>query len=56
MPDDASFAWSDPLLLDEQLDDDERLIRDTTRQYAQDKLMAVRSGQAHDPGSRGEPP
>ena len=39
MPDDASFAWSDPLLLDEQLDDDERLIRDTTRQYAQDKLM-----------------
>ena len=39
MPDDVSLAWSDPLLLDEQLDDDERLIRDTTRQYAQEKLM-----------------
>ena len=39
MPDDASFAWADPLLLDDQLDDDERMIRDTTRQYAQEKLM-----------------
>ena len=38
MPDTAS-PWSDPLLLDEQLEDDERLIRDTTRQYAQEKLM-----------------
>ncbi|MCE2425286.1 MAG: acyl-CoA dehydrogenase, partial [Pseudomonadales bacterium] len=39
MPDDASSAWADPLLLDDQLDDDERMIRDTTRQYAQEKLM-----------------
>ena len=39
MPDDAASTWSDPLLLDEQLDEDERLIRDTTRAYAQDKLM-----------------
>ena len=39
MPDDAGFAWADPLLLDDQLDDDERMIRDTTRQYAQEKLM-----------------
>ncbi|MDE0421336.1 MAG: acyl-CoA dehydrogenase [Gammaproteobacteria bacterium] len=38
MPDAAS-SWSDPLLLDEQLDEDERLIRDTTRAYAQEKLM-----------------
>ena len=38
MPDTAA-PWSDPLLLDEQLEDDERLIRDTTRQYAQEKLM-----------------
>ena len=38
MPDAAS-NWSDPLLLDEQLDEDERLIRDTTRAYAQEKLM-----------------
>ena len=39
MPDDAASSWSDPLLLDEQLDEDERLIRDTTRAYAQEKLM-----------------
>ena len=39
MPDDAAASWSDPLLLDEQLDEDERLIRDTTRVYAQEKLM-----------------
>ena len=34
-----AFVWNDPLLLDEQLTGDERLIQDTTRQYAQDKLM-----------------
>ena len=39
MPDDAASSWSDPLLLDEQLDEDERLIRDTTRAYAQERLM-----------------
>ena len=39
MPDGAAASWSDPLLLDEQLDEDERLIRDTTRAYAQEKLM-----------------
>ncbi|WP_157214998.1 acyl-CoA dehydrogenase [Flavisphingomonas formosensis] len=31
--------WADLLLLDEQLEDDERMIRDTARDYAQDKLM-----------------
>jgi glutaryl-CoA dehydrogenase len=35
----ASFRWDDPLLLDEQLTDDERMIRDSARQYAQGKLM-----------------
>ena len=39
MPDDAAPSWSDPLLLDDQLDEDERLIRDTTRAYAQEDLM-----------------
>jgi glutaryl-CoA dehydrogenase len=34
-----SFDWSDPLLLEEQLTDEERLIRDSAREYAQDKLM-----------------
>ena len=36
---DAPFVWDDPLLLDEQLTDEERLVRDSTRQYAQQKLM-----------------
>ena len=35
----ASFSWEDPLLLDEQLDEEERLIRDAARAYCQEKLM-----------------
>ncbi|HEV7338406.1 MULTISPECIES: acyl-CoA dehydrogenase [Bosea] len=35
----AQFSWEDPFLLDEQLSEDERLIRDTARQYAQEKLQ-----------------
>src|SRR3712207_3294212 len=35
----ASFRWDDPLLLDEQLTDDERMIQGTARAYAQDKLL-----------------
>lgn len=35
----AVFDWEDPFLLDEQLSEDERLIRDTARAYAQDKLQ-----------------
>ena len=33
------FDWSDPLLLDEQLTGEERMIRDSAREYAQDRLM-----------------
>ena len=33
------FDWQDPLLLDDQLSEDERRIRDLARAYAQDKLM-----------------
>lgn len=33
------FDWSDPLDLEEQLTRDERLIRDTAREYAQSRLM-----------------
>ena len=32
------FRWEDPLLLDQQLNDEERLVRETARAYAQDKL------------------
>ncbi|WP_010298865.1 acyl-CoA dehydrogenase [Candidatus Odyssella thessalonicensis] len=34
-----STPWSDPLLLEDQLTDMERMIRDTAQAYAQDKLM-----------------
>ncbi len=33
------FQWDDPLLLDEQLSEDERMVRDAARDYCQDKLM-----------------
>lgn len=35
----ASFHWEDPLLLDQQLTDDERMVRDAAAVYAQEKLM-----------------
>ncbi len=34
-----TFNWQDPLLLESQLSDEERMIRDAARGYAQDKLM-----------------
>ncbi|CAN5381242.1 acyl-CoA dehydrogenase [soil metagenome] len=33
------YRWDDPFLLDAQLTDDERMIRDTAEQYAQEKLQ-----------------
>jgi alkylation response protein AidB-like acyl-CoA dehydrogenase len=35
----GDFAWDDPFLLDDQLSEDERAIRDATRAYAQERLM-----------------
>ena len=35
----AKFAWDDPLLLGEQLTEEERMVRDTAHAYAQDKLL-----------------
>ncbi|UVO51888.1 acyl-CoA dehydrogenase [Sphingomonas sp. SUN019] len=32
------FDWADPFLIDDQLNDDERMIRDTAAAYAQEKL------------------
>ena len=48
-----SFNWQDPLLLDEQLTDEEQLTRDTVRRYCRDRLLprvtrAFRDG-AYDP-------
>lgn len=38
MSDTNSFRWDDAFLLDDQLDENERLIRDTARAYAHEKL------------------
>ena len=35
----AKFHWDDPLLLDQQLTEDERMVRDAAAAYAQQKLM-----------------
>jgi glutaryl-CoA dehydrogenase len=35
----AAFSWEDPLLLEDQLTEEERMVRDTARDYARDKLM-----------------
>lgn len=33
------FEWQDPLLIEQELTAEERMVRDTAREYAQDKLM-----------------
>ncbi|MFT5224415.1 MAG: glutaryl-CoA dehydrogenase [Polaribacter sp.] len=35
----ANFVWDDPFLIDQQLSDDERMLRDATREFAQEKLL-----------------
>lgn len=35
----ATFDWADPFLLDSQLSETERMVRDTARAYCQEKLM-----------------
>ncbi|MES2399578.1 MAG: acyl-CoA dehydrogenase family protein, partial [Pseudomonadota bacterium] len=34
----ASFQWDDPLLLDQQLTDDERMVRESAAAYCQEQL------------------
>jgi glutaryl-CoA dehydrogenase len=38
-PDLSNFDWADALLLDDQLSEEERMIRDSSRSYAQEKLQ-----------------
>ena len=38
-PSAASFDWQDPLLLDEDLAEDERMVRDNVRRYCQEQLQ-----------------
>ena len=35
----VTFDWQDPMFFEQQLSDEERLIRDATRDYCQDRLM-----------------
>ncbi len=45
----AQFRWDDPFLLEEQLDDEERMVRDAAREYCQGKLMPrVLAGNRHE--------
>jgi glutaryl-CoA dehydrogenase len=45
----AKFNWQDPLLLDALLTDEERMVRDATRAYCDDKLMPrVLEGNRHE--------
>ena len=37
--DEVTFNWQDPFLLEQQLSTEERMVRDTARQYARDKLL-----------------
>ncbi|WP_334062538.1 acyl-CoA dehydrogenase [Limimaricola cinnabarinus] len=45
-PELSQFDWSDPFLLESQLDEDERMLRDAARAFAEDKL-APRVTQAY---------
>jgi glutaryl-CoA dehydrogenase len=36
----ARFVWEDPLLLSSQISDDERMVQEAARAYAQDKLLS----------------
>src|SRR5271168_17898 len=38
-PSPVNFQWDDPFMLDQQLTEEERMVRDTARAYAQDKLL-----------------
>jgi len=39
MPKDSAFKWDDPLDLESELGEDERMVRDTARAYAQEQLF-----------------
>src|SRR6516225_6252078 len=38
-PDEIAFDWADPLLLEEALTEEERMVRDSARAYCQEKLL-----------------
>ena len=40
--DKTTFDWADPLLLEEELGEEERMVRDSARAYCQEKLLPRR--------------
>ena len=47
--DEIPFNWKDPFLLEEQLTEEERMVRDTAKQYAQNELLPrVREAYRHE--------
>ena len=36
------FSWEDPLFLDQQLSDDERMVRDSAHSFAREVLLPPR--------------
>ena len=48
-----AFAWDDPFLFEEQLTEDERLIQDTAREYAQIACCRVLEANRHELIDRG---
>ena len=47
--DEVPFNWRDPFLLEEQLTEEERMVRDTAKQYAQNELLPrVREAYRHE--------
>jgi len=50
----AAFQWEDPLLLESLLTDEERLVREATRSYCQERLLpGVRDAHRHEHFDRG---
>jgi glutaryl-CoA dehydrogenase len=49
-----AFRWDDPLLLEDQLTEEERMVRDSARAYCQEKLMPrVTEAHRHEKHDRG---
>jgi glutaryl-CoA dehydrogenase len=55
---DAAFKWDDPLDLEDELTEEERMVRDTARDYAQEKLfprvIAANREERYDPAIQRE--
>ncbi|MGH6718491.1 MAG: acyl-CoA dehydrogenase [Alphaproteobacteria bacterium] len=49
----TAFVWSDPFMLEDQLSEDERMVRDSAHDFAQSRLMArVRDDFRHESADR----